>query len=238
MKLKFVTSLLVASILSSNLYAQSLTRPAKDLERDKSSKGQQVIQLSGITEGMKVLDLLGGAGYYSELLSGVVGQKGSVLLHNNQAYMPYVEKQLHERLQNNRLANVTRFDRELEQLNLSKGELDGIFFVLGYHDIYHVADGWKVDRDKLLNQISSSIKQGGKLVIVDHAAKVGTGIAASQELHRIDKSYVIDELKGFGFSLVTDSNLLANPSDDHSLSPFNPDIRRKTDRFLLVFEKQ
>ena len=32
--------------------------------------------------------------------------------------------------------------------------------------------------------------------------------------------------------------MLANPNDDRMKSPFDKEMRRKTDRFVLLFEKQ
>ncbi len=68
---------------------------------------------------MVVADVLGGGGYYSEIISDVVGEKGKVYLHNNKAYMPYVKKELSARLTDNRLANVVRHDKEADNLELS-----------------------------------------------------------------------------------------------------------------------
>ncbi len=229
---------LASVTIAMNAFAGMPKRLSSDLERDKASKGPEIVELAEISTGMKVLDLLGGAGYYSEIIAAKVGKSGKVLLHNNKAYMPYVEKGLNERFANNRLSTVKRFDRELEELALKPKSLDAIFFVLGYHDIYHTADGWKVDRSHLLDQIATGLKSGGKLVVIDHAAKAGSGIESSQDLHRIDKEYVVDELSQLGFKVVHDSNVLHNPKDDHTISPFKPEMRRKTDRFVLVFIKE
>ena len=40
-----------------------------------------------------------------------------------------------------------------------------------------------------------------------------------------------------GFKLEAESDLLKNPSDDHSLLVFDPKIRGKTDRFVYRFRK-
>lgn len=151
--------------------------------------------------------------------------------------MPWVEKELVARLKDNRLSNVIRYDREDEDLELKTNQFDAVFHILGYHDLYHTADGWDVDKEHFLNQIVPSIKKGGQLVVVDHAAIENSKTKHSQKLHRIDEQYVIDELVGYGFKLVTQSDLLANEKDDRTISPFKPEMRRKTDRFILVFEK-
>ncbi len=212
-------------------------RAESDLTRDKQSKGPQVIELTKVSAGMTVLDLLGGGGYYSELLAQKVGATGKVYLHNNQAYMPYVEKELVARLKDNRLANVIRYDRETDNLGLTNNQFDAVFFILGYHDLYHKADGWDINKQQFLTDVLGALKSGGQLVIVDHSAVAGSKTEHAQELHRIDQAYVIDELTQLGLKLVKKSNLLENKADSRLVSPFKPEIRRKTDRFVLVFEK-
>lgn len=225
------------SAVSAGLVFKSGERSEKDLARDAKSKGPEIVEMVGLKEGMIVADLLGGGGYYSEIISEKVGKSGRVMLHNNKAYMPYVEKELEARLENNRLSNVVRHDRETHALQFGESTLDAMFFVLGYHDIYHQAQGWKIDREGLLTQIRDAIKKDGKLVIVDHSAKEGTKTSHSQELHRIDEQYVVDELTSFGFKLVESSTILSNPNDDRTQTPFVPEMRRNTDRFVLIFKK-
>jgi len=213
-------------------------RAQQDILRDAQSKGPEIVDLVGIKPDMQVLDILGGGGYYSELINERLGQGGKVYLHNNKAYMPYVEKELTARLSNNRLENVTRWDKEADNLALKKENFDAIFFVLGYHDMYHTAKGWSIDKDDFLKQLGESLKVGGKLLIIDHNGVSGSGTKHSQKLHRIDVGYVKKELANKGFKLIEQSNILANPNDDHMGSPFSKEMRRKTDRFVLLFEKK
>lgn len=213
-------------------------RAQQDILRDAKSKGPEIVKLVGIKANMQVLDILGGGGYYSEIISETVGQGGNVYLHNNQAYLPYVEKELVARLGDNRLENVIRWDKEADDLALKAQSFDAIFFVLGYHDMYHTGKNWTIDKDDFLKQLGASLKVGGKLLIVDHNAVAGSGTQHSQDLHRIDADYVKKELAGKGFKLIEESSLLANPKDDRMGSPFSKEMRRKTDRFVLLLEKK
>jgi predicted methyltransferase len=213
-------------------------RAQQDVLRDSKSKGPDIVNLVGIKANMQVLDILGGGGYYSEILSDKVGKGGSVYLHNNKAYMPYVEKELNARLHDNRLNNVIRWDKEVDDLALKKESFDAVFFVLGYHDMYHTAEGWSINKDDFLKQLGKSLKIGGKLLVIDHSAVVDSGTKHSQDLHRIDAGYVKKELAKKGYKLIKESNLLANSNDDRMSSPFSKEMRRKTDRFVLLFEKK
>jgi len=57
---------------------------------------------------MAVLDVFAGGGYYSELMSYVVGDKGSITLYNNAPWDKFVSKGVDNRLKDNRLPNVTK----------------------------------------------------------------------------------------------------------------------------------
>lgn len=230
----------ILAALSLQLSAADLNlsgRSAADLKRDLTSKPVETLALLPVKPGQQVLDLFGGNGYYSELLAQLVGPSGKVLLHNNQAYLKFVGDALPLRLKDGRLPNVVRYDRESEALGLTPNSLDGVLFVMGYHDFYHKSEGWAVSRDQVLNQIKTALKPGGYMLVVDHQAKPGSGHSAAQELHRIDKQDVIAELTAAGFVLKQQSDVLQNSADDHSLMVFDPAIRGKTDRFTLVFSK-
>ena len=65
----------------------------------------------------------------------------------------------------------------------------------------------------------------------------GSGLAAPDTLHRIDVEAVKKEVEAAGFKLEAQSPLLANATDPHTASVFDPAIRGKTDQFILKFRK-
>jgi len=241
MKKIFLSLFIIAGVCSSSVFAEQPTfvkgqRHSNDIARDKTSMPQQIISFAGVKEGMVIGDVFGGGGYYSELLGEAVGKTGKVYLHNNQAYMQYVGKQLAARLKDNRLDNVVRYDREADNLEF-KGNLDEIFFVLGFHDLYHIADGWNVPAKPFIKQLYSSLKKGGKLLVVDHSAVANSNEKYAQDLHRIDAEFVKKTLSASGFKFLKQTNILANKKDTRMIGVFDKSIRRKTDRFVMLFEK-
>ena len=212
-------------------------RTEKDRERDATSKPAEVLKFLGVKPGQNIADLFAGGGYYSELLSHVVGKDGVVYAHNNEAYRKFLKDAIPKRFEG-RLANVKRLDTEPDNLGLPEGKLDLALMVMSYHDVYWVNDGWpKIDPAQFLGQVNKALKPGGALAIIDHAAAPGTGTKSVQELHRIDKKVVIADLQDAGFKLAKESDLLVNPKDDKSILVFDPSIRGKTDRFILLFRK-
>jgi len=209
-------------------------RPARDLFRDGDRKPGQVLTFFRVEPGMTIADLMAGGGFYTELLSRVVGEEGRVYAQNNRiALERFADKQITERLADDRLPNVIRLDAELEALGLPDGELDRVFLVLFYHDTYWM----EVDRAKMLEQIMKALKPGGYFCLIDHHAEAGSGARDVKTLHRVDAALVKKEVLAAGFKLDAESDLLRNGDDDHTLSVFDESIRGKTDRFIYRFRK-
>ncbi len=236
-----IISLSLTSPVLANPYTDAVANPARseaDRERDISSKPAAVLDFFGVQPGMTVLDLFSGGGYYSEVLAYTVGPNGQVISHTNKVYESSAGEETEKRFSDERLSNVRRLHSEFDNLQLKPASLDMILIVLAYHDIYYVADYWpKVDRDSFVKQLRASLKPGGVLAIVDHAAIVGSGISAVQDLHRIDEVFAKGDIERAGFMFDSASELLRNGEDDRSLGVFDEAIRRKTDRFVYRFIK-
>ena len=223
--------------------ARALANPARsdaDRERDGRDKPQQVLEFAGFGKGMLIADIFGGGGYYSEILSGVVGKKGKVLLVNNAPYDAFVKEELTARLTDDRLPNVAYLLVPNEAMGLGSNRLDGALIIMSYHDLFYddTENGWpRIDSDQFIEQIVTALKPGGRLLIVDHAGREGTGSSETKSLHRIDEQFTIAELRARGLEWVGSIADLRNANDDRQLSVFDPAIRGKTDRFVHLYRK-
>jgi predicted methyltransferase len=220
---------------------QNPARSAADLKRDKLDHPADILRLTGIKPGMHVADLLAGDGYYSELLSYVVGPDGHVLMLNNAPFDHWSDGGWQARIAKNRLPNLEHKTIDLGQMNLGAGTLDAVLLVKVYHDLYWVdPEGtWpKIDVPKTLDQVSRALKPGGVLLIVDHSAKAGTGSASASPLHRIDEAFARHDFESHGFELVGHSDLLRKPEDKRDQISYKEPMLGKTDRFVLVFRKR
>jgi predicted methyltransferase len=140
----------------------------------------------------------------------------------------------------NRLPNTEILLAENNELALEADSFDAATIVLNYHDLYWSSEeyGWApIDVPAFLAELYKGIKPGGVLGIVDHQAVSGSPSETGSTLHRIDSAIVIAELENAGFVLEGESNVLANAEDDHTKSVFDPEIRGKTDRYVLRFRK-
>lgn len=210
-------------------------RAEADKARDAGRKPADVVEFLGIGEGMVVLDLMAGAGYYSEVLSYAVGPTGTVYAHNTPGGLRFRDgandKAMNARLADERLPNVERKDGDFSEMGIRTGALDAAFTALNMHDIYNASPE---TAEGLLAVIRALLKPGGILGIVDHAGVAGADNAA---LHRVEEEKILEIASSAGFELVSTSDLLANPDDDGSAGIFGADMRGNTDRFLLKFSR-
>lgn len=231
------------TIVDGAIYADAVANPARsdtDRERDAKRKPAQVLAFMRIAPGMTVLDMFSGGGYYSELLSYVVGENGSVVSHSNEAYLSFVGDDFKAHHADGRLPNVDVLMAENNELDLEADRFDAILLILAFHDIYHVAPehGWpRIDGERMLAELFKSLKPGGIVGIVDHFAEAGAPRETGNTVHRIDPGIVIADMQAAGFRLDAKSDLLRNMNDDYSKIVFDPELRGRTDRFVLRFVK-
>jgi predicted methyltransferase len=112
--------------------------------------------------------------------------------------------------------------------------------ILSFHDLYHAdpENGWeKIDDARFLEELNKGLKPGGTVGIIDHCAESGAPSESGGTLHRIDPAIVIAKMEKAGFELVARSDILRNANDDTSKIVFTPELRGKTDRFILQFRK-
>jgi predicted methyltransferase len=218
----------------------SATRPEADRASDAGRNPEAVLELFGIQPGDTVLEMWAGGGYYTELLSYVVGESGKVVAHVNTPIINFTGEAHASRHADDRLPNTEVLLAENNELALEADSFDAATIILNYHDLYWTSEeyGWaQIEVPAFLAELYKSIKPGGTLGIVDHQAVSGSPAETGNTLHRIDSAIVIAELEGVGFIFDGESNVLANAEDDHTKGVFDPEIRGKTDRYALRFKK-
>ncbi|MBT0667313.1 class I SAM-dependent methyltransferase [Novosphingobium profundi] len=217
------------------LVEAALANPARTDQKDDdaSREAEQVLELSGVKAGDKVIDYIPGTGYWTRIFTTIVGPSGHVYALWPASAAKFATEAL-PALKARKLSNV---DAQVQSGNLPDvpEPVDLFWTVQNYHDVAN--GGGKEALDAFNAAVFKSLKPGGVFMIIDHADAPGSGLSGTSTKHRIDKQAVIDEVEAAGFELVEQSTALQNPQDDHTKAVFDPEIRGKTDKFTLKFRK-
>ncbi|MEQ8935809.1 MAG: class I SAM-dependent methyltransferase [Amphiplicatus sp.] len=214
-------------------------RPEADRANDERRKPAIALAFMQVEPGDAVFEMEAGGGWYTELLSHAVGENGSVIMQNPEGFLSFVGDEINARLADGRLANVRQSLSIFDALDAPDGSVDVVTWVQGPHELYYTPeDGTFLgDPFKSYAEIFRILRPGGAFVVIDHSAIPGSPETTGNELHRIDRSIVVDMAEGAGFMLDGDSGFLANPDDTRTTNVFDPAIRGRTDQFALRFKK-
>lgn len=212
----------VAAALASPL------RSDEDRKGDARHKPAEFLSFAQVKPGMKVLDVSAGAGGTAALLALAVGSNGEVW-----AQLPKPSDKLAARLAGAPMPNLHPFVAPFERpVPVSAPALDLVTLNLNYHDIANTP----TDRAAMNRALFAALKPGGHYVVVDNAARAGSGLADTRTLHRIDEAAVIAEVTQAGFRLDARSDYLHVAADPRMLPFFKMD-GQPDDKFALRFVK-
>jgi predicted methyltransferase len=213
-------------------------RPADEKALDPERKPEAMIAFAGIKPGSRVMDIMPGGGYFTHIFSKVVGDKGYVYAYTPSELDPIIQKRkpgADPTKQFMTYSNVTVLHQPIDKM-FAPESLDVVWTAQNYHDLHDKFMG-PADLAVVNKAVYDALKPGGVYVIVDHSAKDGSGLAATDTIHRIDEAVVKQEVEAAGFKLAAESNVLRNPADPRDKLVFDPSIRHHTDQFVLRFVK-
>lgn len=212
------------------------SRPAEQRERDAARKSAEILAFAGIKPGQKVADFIMGGGYWTRILSPLVGPKGKLYAYQPAEFIKfraaYGEEQ---KTAVAGLANTVALSDSFEALIFPE-QLDAIVTVQNYHDLF-LAPFPQGTGEAVTRKLYNSLKPGGVLLVVDHVANADPENKAPTALHRIDPAVARREIERAGFRFRGKLDLLRSTADPHSASVFDPAIRGKTDQFIFKFVK-
>ncbi|MEQ8558791.1 MAG: methyltransferase domain-containing protein [Henriciella sp.] len=216
----------------------SPARPETDVERDELRKPGAVIEFMQLQPGETVLEMEAGSGYFTEIFSQYLGDKGMLYMQNPAAFDAFLGETAVDRAA--RLDNVEYIKSDFDEIPLEDASVDVVTWFQGPHELWYTPEGG----GKLVGNAEASfpelmrvLKPGGQLVIIDHTAPAGTPESSGGDTHRIDPQIIRDMASDAGFVLIAESDLYDNPDDDLDASVFDEKVRGMTDQFLMKFEK-
>lgn len=221
--------------IDTDALTEALNSPQRsdaDKALDDARKPVEVLDYLGLEEGMTVLDIMSGAGWYTEVLSRAVGEDGKVYMQNGPASLARGNTADTVAARLEYLDNVERLDMDTADINLPANSIDFAITNLNFHDVYNRDPA---AAQAFLAAVRNVLKPGATFALIDHEGTPGADNAA---LHRIPLEDALAAVREAGLTVVeSDSDLLNVPSDDHTQAPFAAELERNTDRFILKLTK-
>ncbi len=233
----------LASLLIAAAPADVVTAPGRPDAMVALDAGRQpaaVLAQSLIRPGARVMDVMAGQGYYTELLARHVGPKGKVFAVEPVSYMDDPKTAaawdaLKKRQRNVELIVGAPGDTPMPE------QLDAAFYHLTYHDLYWQSEKFKYPRtevDAYNARLFAALKPGGVVIIIDHHGVPGMDSRAqADKTHRIDAAVVKADMARAGFRFAGSVPILEMTGDDPTKLVFDPALRGKTSRFYYRFVK-
>jgi predicted methyltransferase len=209
-------------------------RPADQRKADTLRKPAETLAFAGVRPGMVVGEFYPGGGYFTRMLSDVVGPSGHVYGIENDRWKDAVEanKQL---IASGKWKNVSMDSQPFGTVNFPR-PIDIAWLTQNYHDL-KIAKYGKVDTLAFDRAVYKALKPGGTFFILDHQGAPGLSNGQIEKLHRINRDAVVKEVTSAGFKLAAEGRFLRRSGDDHTKPIFDPSIRGHTDQYALKFAK-
>lgn len=192
-------------------------RDAQNVARDVYRHPRETLTLFGIQPDMHVLEILPGAGWYTEILAPYLKDEGMLAVASFGPEHPV------EYLRNIHNGLVEKFEGDPENygkvvLGVFQGESylesfedESLDMALTFRNTHNwIRFGGVEDVYRSFYRV---LKPGGILGVVQHRAEPGSDAAESAENGYVPESYMIELLEGIGFELVDKSEINANPKD-------------------------
>lgn len=179
-------------------------RPEADRARDSDRKPAELVAFAGVRPGDRIAELAPGGGYFTRVLSGVVGPDGRIYAMASRP-SPALQELAAAR------PNVVVTIAEPGTIPAPE-PVDMVWTTLNYHDFKNAKAGDGDGAGAINAAAFRALKPGGLYLIVDHDSAPGAGASQTSTLHRIEEALVRREVESAGFRLDATSDLLRHPA--------------------------
>jgi predicted methyltransferase len=192
-------------------------RPAEQRDNDAARMPGDVVAIAGVMPGDVVVDYRPGGGYYTRILSKVVGLEGKVIAAESAERAegrPDRTEAVEAIAADPAYGNVEVATPPFASLDALGEPVDVVWLSNNYHDIVNAEtpEGMVPFNEGVFR----ALRPGGTYFLIDSAAPAGTGYAETNNTHRIDGAVMVEAITAVGFELETESDLMARPEDDRT----------------------
>jgi predicted methyltransferase len=198
-------------------------RSTSNIERNRYRHPVGTLTFLGLEDGMTVMEIWPGAGWYTEILAPVIRHRGQFIAATWDVDVPD-QPQYRYRLQMDLLDKFSTHPDIYDQVAVvpfsppqtaSLGDAGSVDLVLTFRNSH----GWVGDglAEAVFAELARVLKPGGILGLVQHRAAGNVDPAESAGMGYLPEKAVIDLARGAGLYLEARSEVNANPADsaDH-----------------------
>lgn len=227
-----IISILVALLLSSSALAQNLSfaeriaentygehRSETNRARDQYRHPSQTLEFFGIQEGMTVMEIWPGGGWYTELLAPAMRDYGTLIIatwdpqvEGQPAYRYELPKKMEDDFANHpEIYDQVTFEYFSPPGSPSLGSADSIDVIVTFRNTHGwISSGLAQD---IFNEFARVIKPGGTLGIVQHRADEGSDPVVTAKQGYVSEQVVKTLAANAGLVFEDSSEINANPKD-------------------------
>lgn len=211
-------------------------RSEENRARDEDRKPGKVLSFFGVEEGMTVVDIASGGGYFTEVISGVVGPDGKVSAQNR-ASDQFEERREALEAQFAPFGNIT-IDTSVpgEPLPYADDSVDVVLLSLIIHHLHYAEESGEAIPARsvgIYSEFRRILKPGGVFAVIEHKAPDGTSREQSAAWHRISEDVMVADVTSAGFTLDgSNDKIHKNADDDLQNTWFETGLRGKTTRLV------
>ena len=213
------------------------SRPQVDRDRDRNRRPLQTLKFFGLQDGMRVLELLPGGGWYTRVLAPVLADNGKLYVAlgagrtaDRVLTQPGFDKVEVLETSDNLRRNDEKRIYEVDDFDFGVSGLDMVVTFRNVHNFDAAS------RARINKQVFKSLKSGGLYGVIDHTRR-HMEPANYENRRRIDPVLVIKELLELGFEFVDYSDLHYRADDELEYEVGRRSVSGNTDRFTFLFRK-
>lgn len=196
-------------------------RSEQNRDRNRYRNPVETLKFFGIEDGMTVMEIWPGGGWYTEVLAPAIRDHGTFIVAN---WDPDVEGQpdyryrLPKELDDKFAARPDLYD-QVKTVHYSPpesdslGEADSVDLLVTFRNTH----GWMNSgmAEDVYAEFFRVVKPGGTLGVVQHRAAPGTPLDEALAKGYVPEDDLVALIEGVGFELVERSEVNANPLDTH-----------------------